>query len=267
MTNTIAFKWAAAAYFALSHKIEYLLLIFILWQSNRFIFKNQALMLLLHHMEFILMIIFIIAFLYAVILHEIAHGWTANYFGDDTAKVAGRLSLNPLVHIDPIGSILVPLFLIVSQAGFLFGWAKPVPVNPYRLKGTNTSYRWVASAGIITNLSLAVISALVLKITTQMLGLDISNLGVIFFVQFFKINVILAVFNAMPLPGFDGFNFLTTFSGFVEIIKKTPLSNPLFMARYGLMLAILVLFLFMPVISWIFNFVFNIFVSIFGLYF
>src|SRR3989338_10886267 len=115
-------------------------------------------------MEPVIFLIYIVVFLYSVILHEIAHGWTANRFGDDTAKVMGRLSLNPIVHVDPIGSIAVPLLLWLSQSGFLFGWAKPVPVNPYRLKGGAMAYRWVTVAGILTNFSLAVMAAIILKI-------------------------------------------------------------------------------------------------------
>jgi len=216
-------------------------------------------------MEIIIFLIYIVAFLYSVIFHEVAHGWTANRFGDDTARIAGRLSLNPIVHIDPVGSILVPLILVMSQSGFLFGWAKPVPVNPYRLKGNPMAYRWVTLSGVITNLSLAVISAIVLKITIHYLNIAPNNLGIVFFTALMQINIVLAVFNSLPLPGFDGFNFLTTFGGFATLIKQTPLANPLFMARYGLLISILLLFLFMPFISMVFSFIFGLFIKIFGL--
>lgn len=216
-------------------------------------------------MEAIVLIIYIVAFLYAVVLHELAHGWVANKYGDDTAKMAGRLSLNPIVHIDPVGSILVPLLLFISSSGFLFGWAKPVPVNPYRLQGGAKSYRLVTVAGVATNLSLAVIAAIILKITTQFFGFDANNLGVVFFTVVLQINLILAVFNSLPLPGFDGFNFLTTFKSTAKLISQTPLANPMFMARYGLFVSILLLFLFMPFIGRIFNFVFGLFIKIFGL--
>src|SRR3989344_7316105 len=101
-------------------------------------------------MELLILLVSIIAFIGSVIVHEIAHGVVANWFGDDTAKVAGRLSLNPIVHIDPVGSILVPAILMVSGAGILFGWAKPVPVNSFRLRGGPASFRWVLLAGIAT---------------------------------------------------------------------------------------------------------------------
>ncbi|MAF14304.1 MAG: site-2 protease family protein [Parcubacteria group bacterium] len=216
-------------------------------------------------MEGIIFLIFIVTFILAVIFHEVAHGWVANYFGDDTARISGRLSLNPIVHIDPIGSILVPVLLWISSTGFLFGWAKPVPVNPHRLRGGAQSYRLVTMAGIFTNLVLAVVAALVLKLTTQFLSIPTNNLGVTFFTAMLQINLVLAVFNSLPLPGFDGFNFLTTFSWFSGLVKRTPLADPMFMARYGLFASILLIFLFMPFIGAIFSFVFGWFILIFGL--
>lgn len=213
----------------------------------------------------LIFVIFIVAFIGSVILHEIAHGAVANIFGDDTARVSGRLSLNPIVHIDPIGSILVPVILFISQSGFLFGWAKPVPVNPYRLKGGSASYRWVTLAGVLTNLVLAVIAALVLKVTNQYLGFGPDNLGIVFFVTLMQINLVLAIFNSLPFPGFDGWNFLTTFGPTNRIISATPLANPLFMAQYGLVISIALIFLLMPLISSIFNYVFGLFITFFGL--
>lgn len=211
------------------------------------------------------LIIQIIVFLYSVIFHEIAHGLVAYRYGDDTARIAGRLSLNPLVHIDPIGSIFVPLLLKLSGSGFLFGWAKPVPVNPYRLKDAKKAYRWVALAGVLTNLLLAVIAATILKITIQYLGLGLFNAGVLFFVYALQINIILGVFNSLPLPGFDGFNFLTTFEWFSRLISRSPLGNPLFMVQYGLFISIFILLLIWPLISNIIYFFLRVFGLIFGL--
>jgi Zn-dependent protease len=216
-------------------------------------------------METIIFIIFLATFLYSVVLHEIAHGWVAYIFGDDTAKVSGRLSLNPIIHIDPIGSLLVPFILYFSNSGFLFGWAKPVPVNPFRLRGGATAFRWVSMAGIITNLILAILGALVLKVTTQTLNIAENNLGVIFFSAVMQINLVLAIFNLMPLPGFDGFNFLTTFGPINNLIKKSPLGSPYFMAQYGLIISIFILFLFMPYIGSLIGLVFGLFIRMFGL--
>ena len=208
--------------------------------------------------------IFIVVFLYSVILHEIAHGWVANYYGDDTARISGRLSLNPLVHIDPFGSILMPALLYFST-GFAFGYAKPVPVNPVRLRGGAASYRMVALAGIVTNLVLAAMAGLVLKIATQQFGLPFNNLGVVFFQTAFLLNIVLGVFNAIPLPGFDGFNFLTSFGGVGSFVSRTPLGNPYFMARYGMFVSLMLLLLFWRPIQQLIYFFLNIFLRIFGL--
>lgn len=216
-------------------------------------------------MEILFYLIPIITFIGSVIVHEIAHGLVAYWYGDDTAKVAGRLSLNPIVHIDPVGSILVPAILLFSQAGILFGWAKPVPVNAFRLRGGPAAYRWVSLAGIGTNLLLALISAAVLAVTTQYMNFPQNNLGVQFFISLLQINVVLGVFNAFPLPGFDGFNFVTTFRPVAQLVNATPLGNPVFMAQYGLMLSILLLFLIMPVVGKAINFVLGIIITLFGL--
>ncbi len=216
-------------------------------------------------METFVFIIFVVVFIGSVILHEIAHGFVADKFGDDTARVSGRLSLNPLVHLDPVGSILVPLLLYISNSGFLFGWAKPVPVNPYRLKGGMSAYRYVSLAGVLTNLTLAIISAVVIKITTRYLGIGYNNLGVVFFSSALQINIVLSVFNALPLPGFDGWNFFSTFSPIAKLMSHTPLADPLFMARYGLMLSLVLIFALMPFIGLIFQFIFGLFITIFGL--
>lgn len=217
-------------------------------------------------MELLLILVSIIAFIVSVIFHEIAHGVVANWFGDDTAKLAGRLSLNPIVHIDPVGSVLVPALLMISGSGILFGWAKPVPVNSFRLRGGASSYRWVSLAGIATNLVLALLAAVVLKFTTQALDFPGNNLGVYFFVSLLQINIVLAVFNAFPLPGFDGFNFLTTFRPVGQLLAMTPFGNPVFMAQYGLIVSLGLLFLVMPVISKLINGVLGFIVRIFGLY-
>lgn len=216
-------------------------------------------------MEIIISLIYIAVFLYSVVLHEIAHGFVANKFGDDTAKTLGRLSLNPIIHIDPVGSILVPALLFFSQTGFMFGWAKPVPVNPHRLQGGKMAYRWVTLAGIGTNLALAITGAIVLKVAIEIFGYGSDNLGVVFFTIVVQINLVLAIFNLMPLPGFDGWNFLSTFDTFASIVRLTPLANPMFMAQYGFLISIVLVFLFMPVISGIFLLIFSSFGQFFGI--
>jgi Zn-dependent protease len=121
-------------------------------------------------------------------------------------------------------------------------------------------------AGIATNLVLALLAAVVLKFTTQALDFPGNNLGVYFFVSLLQVNIVLAVFNAFPLPGFDGFNFFTTFRPISQLLSATPLGNPVFMAQYGLIVSLGLLFLVMPVISNLINGVLGFIVRIFGLY-
>ena len=139
-------------------------------------------------------------FFLAVILHEYAHGWVAWKFGDPTAKLAGRLTLNPIVHIDPIGTIFLPLLLLVSRSPVVFGWAKPVPVNFYSLRNPKKDMIWVGLAGPAANILLAVILSLILKFQ----ALKESYALLMFLNSAIIINLVLAVFNILPIPPLDG---------------------------------------------------------------
>lgn len=141
--------------------------------------------------------------LFAITLHEAAHGYVARHFGDMTAHQAGRISLNPLRHIDPIGTVLVPLLMFLT-AGFLFGWAKPVPVNFGRLRHPKKDMLWVAIAGPAANLFMAVLWIMVAKMALSSAGgtaaawfYAMSQAGI-------TINVVLMVLNLIPLPPLDG---------------------------------------------------------------
>lgn len=144
--------------------------------------------------------------IFAITLHEAAHGYVARYFGDMTAYEAGRISLNPLRHIDPMGTVVVPLvtlLLTVSFGGILFGWAKPVPVNFGRLRRPKQDMLWVAAAGPGINLAMALFWALMIKIGPTLPGnfatplMLMGQAGV-------QINVVLMVLNLLPLPPLDG---------------------------------------------------------------
>ncbi len=145
---------------------------------------------------------------FAITVHEVAHGWVARHFGDRTAEAQGRLSLNPIRHIDPIGTVLVPL-LLLWIGGFLFGWARPVPVNPRNLRNPRANMVWVSAAGPAANLAMAIIWAFLMMLS-QRLELGVAGLWLesMSAVGIF-INVLLAVFNMLPIPPLDGGQVLT----------------------------------------------------------
>ncbi|MFC1624303.1 site-2 protease family protein [Candidatus Omnitrophota bacterium] len=139
-------------------------------------------------------------FFLAVVLHECAHGWVAWKLGDPTAKRLGRLTLNPLAHIDPIGTIFLPLLLVVTHSPIVFGWAKPVPVAFYNLNNPKKDMVWVGLAGPAANILFAVLLSFASKtfvILENPLLLAIANSAII-------INLVLATFNILPVPPLDG---------------------------------------------------------------
>ena len=143
-----------------------------------------------------------VVLLFSVIIHEVAHGYVALLNGDPTARILGRITLNPVPHIDMVGTIILPLLLLMSHAGILFGWAKPVPVNPLNYR----NYRWgefaVSAAGPVSNLVLAAIFSVVLRLGLENPGLmQLAYFGV-------SINIFLALFNLIPLPPLDGSHIL-----------------------------------------------------------
>lgn len=141
----------------------------------------------------------------SVIAHEVAHGYAANSLGDPTARLAGRLTMNPVPHIDVIGSIIVPAFLVFTHSSFLFGWAKPVPYNPYNLKPQRLGEFLVAIAGSATNIFLAIIFGLIVRFG-QTLGLDETAISIAAVIAF--INLLLGLLNLIPFPPLDGFTAL-----------------------------------------------------------
>ena len=140
---------------------------------------------------------------FAITLHEAAHGYVAKHFGDTTAYMLGRVSLNPLRHIDPVGTILIPL-LTMFLGGILFGWAKPVPVNFGYLRNPKKDMLWVALAGPAANLAMALGWAIVMKLGNMMAGNPFSLPMALMGMAGININVVLMVLNLLPLPPLDG---------------------------------------------------------------
>lgn len=161
----------------------------------------------MNEIEIIKIIALIVALAVAIIGHEIMHGWVAYKYGDNTAKSQGRLSINPIVHVDPIGTIALPAILYISGAPFLFGWAKPVPVNiktVIRNGGTNAAVA-VSLAGITFNFLLAGLAAALFPLFEHPQGMVSAFLALLLY-QSIMINVLLGVFNLWPIPPLDGAN-------------------------------------------------------------
>lgn len=168
------------------------------------------------------LIFIILVFLFSVILHELAHGFMADFLGDPTPRLAGRLTLNPIAHLDPIGSVFVPLFLVISRASFVFGWAKPVPVNPYNFNDQKYGRLKVGIAGVSVNFLLALVFGLPIRFLPQNI-VFFQNLAS-FFSYIVVVNLVLGVFNLFPLPPFDGFHVFSTFIPSLEKNFKNDFS-------------------------------------------
>ena len=193
-----------------------------------------------------IIIVKILAVLFSIVLHEVAHGAMAFSLGDNTAKNLGRLTLNPIKHLDMFGSVLLPL-MTYFLGGFIFGYAKPVPYNPNNLTDQKYGPAKVAAAGPLTNIAVAVLFGLILRLTFGFLPFAMAE--VFQFVVF--MNLILAVFNLMPVPPLDGHWFVLTFvPDRYWQFKEAYL-------RFGFVILILFLFygfvLIMPIVSWLFR--------------
>ncbi|MBI4114287.1 MAG: site-2 protease family protein [Candidatus Niyogibacteria bacterium] len=193
-------------------------------------------------------ILFSIAILImSVVIHEVSHGYAAYSLGDPTAKYQGRLTLNPLPHIDPVGSILVPLFSFFL-GGFIIGWARPVPYNPYNLSNQKWGPAMVATAGPASNIFIAVIFGLLIRFA-GIIALPSAFVQVLFFVVF--INILLAIFNLVPIPPLDGSKILFSFLPY----RFAHIQN--FLEQWGFFLVVLFIFflwrLIFPVIGAVFS--------------
>jgi len=159
-------------------------------------------------MRTVLLLFSLIILLFSIILHECAHGIMAEHHGDSTARMAGRITLNPIPHLDPIGSLLLPgIMIIMSLVGgplFIFGWAKPVPINPYNLNNPKKDMMWIGLAGPATNLGIALFLALLFRILVTS-----GSVAAVILFYGITINLILAFFNLIPIPPLDGSRVLS----------------------------------------------------------
>jgi Zn-dependent protease len=156
-------------------------------------------------------VVWILPVVFAITVHEVAHGWMAKKYGDNTASMLGRLTLNPTKHVDLFGTLIIPGLLLLSGTGFIFGWAKPVPVDPRNFKNPRHDMAVVALAGPISNLLMAVGWALIARIgVTVGVQADFISLPLIYTgVAGISINLVLAILNLLPIPPLDGSRILT----------------------------------------------------------
>src|SRR3989338_3310019 len=152
-------------------------------------------------------VFYIIILVMSIVIHEVSHGFMAEYFGDKTARFAGRLTLNPLVHLDFFGSILLPVLLVLSHSPFLFGWAKPVPYNPENLSNKKWGTIAVAAAGVLANFSIAIIFGLLIRFSPSF-PFDVPAGFYVITSIIVLINLALGLFNLIPIPPLDGSKIL-----------------------------------------------------------
>ena len=169
----------------------------------------------------------------SVVIHEVSHGYMANHLGDPTAKYEGRLTLNPLKHLDPIGSVFVPIIGYLT-GGMIFGWAKPVPYNPHNLRPGRWSEALVALAGPFSNLTLALVFGIFLRFSPALGIINLNVLHITALIVF--INLILMLFNLVPVPPLDGSKLLFAF------FPQRMYQLRAFFERYGFILVLLFIF-------------------------
>lgn len=200
-------------------------------------------------MDSLLFIFKIIVLVFSVVIHEISHGFVAERFGDDTARRAGRLTLNPISHIDLFGSIIFPLLMALIPGGVVFGWAKPVPVNPRNFRNPDRDTAWVSAAGPLSNITLAFIFGMLMRALTYAPTTDWSTALISLFSIIVITNVALAIFNLVPIPPLDGSGVLFAF------LPRSLYSVRVFLERYGLFIFLAFVFfgfdLIVPPILWV----------------
>ncbi len=190
-------------------------------------------------------VFFLVALILSVVIHEVSHGLAALALGDPTAKYAGRLTLNPIKHIDIIGSVIVPLMCALLPGGLMFGWAKPVPVNPYNLKFGKWGHVIVSFAGPFSNMIIAVISGLTLRFFGDQIPQGTGSFLLVICVT----NIVLAIYNLIPVSPLDGSHILFAFlpERFQKVKKAMEAQGFLF----AIIFAVVLWQYFTPIIGWL----------------
>jgi Zn-dependent protease len=194
-------------------------------------------------------LLFMVALIFSLSVHESAHAWMSNYFGDDLARLQGRISLNPVAHVDPIGTLLFPALAYFTGAP-LIGWAKPTPVNPLRWRNKRVANFWVSIAGVICNFIIAIVAGIIIRILYSSGVIEIGDgalvpagtssriaVGAVELLWvFFRLNVALGVFNLIPIPPLDGSKVLQS------ILPESFESGFEALERFGYILLIVAMF-------------------------
>lgn len=193
----------------------------------------------------------------SIVIHEVSHGFMAEYFGDDTARNAGRLTLNPIKHVDIFGSIILPAVLILSHAGFLFGWAKPVPYNPNNLRDRKWGTIAVAAAGVMANFFIAIIFGLVIRFAPSLLPSSVVTTNFYFITSaIVVVNLALGIFNLVPIPPLDGSKILLSF------LPHRAFAFAINYERYSLILLLVFIVFFSNYLYPVLTFLFHLFTGL-----
>lgn len=206
-------------------------------------------------MEYIFSAVIVVILIISVVVHEYAHGKVSLLFGDTTAMDQGRLTLNPIKHLDPVGSILLPLFLVIMNTGFVIGWAKPVPINPDNYLNKRLGWILTSLAGPTTNYLIAIVSLIILIVINSFLSsTDVILIIKVIIWYFFAINFILGSFNVIPLPPLDGFWVIINLLPDVtrdKVINLVSKYYPLFMIITAVIAVLVSRYTFLPILNYL----------------